>query len=49
VRIRSHLLLLAAERCPQVAIIDIGLPDISGYDVARRFWLSSTARLRLSR
>ena len=27
---------LAVERRPDVALVDIGLPDISGYDVARR-------------
>jgi len=29
-------LALAAERAPDIALIDIGLPDLDGYEVARR-------------
>jgi two-component system CheB/CheR fusion protein len=39
---------LAAERLPQVAVVDIGLPGISGLEVARRLRASYPAgRLRL--
>jgi CheY-like chemotaxis protein len=27
---------LIVERCPDIAFVDIGLPDIDGYEVARR-------------
>lgn len=37
-------LALAAERAPDVALIDIGLPDLDGYEVARRLRASPGGR-----
>ena len=37
-------LALAAERVPDVALIDIGLPDLDGYEVARRLRASPGGR-----
>jgi PAS domain S-box-containing protein len=40
-------LALAAESSPDVALIDLGLPDISGYEVARRLRAAGGGRMTL--
>jgi CheY-like chemotaxis protein len=40
-------LALAAESSPDVALIDLGLPDISGYEVARRLRATGGGRMTL--
>jgi len=35
---------VAARVKPEVGVIDIGLPDISGYEVARRIWEEAWGR-----
>jgi PAS domain S-box-containing protein len=40
-------LALAAESSPDVALIDLGLPDISGYEVARRLRAAGGERMTL--
>jgi two-component system, sensor histidine kinase len=38
---------LAVEHRPDIAIVDIGLPDVDGYEVARRIRAASGKRMRL--
>src|SRR5205823_789071 len=38
---------LARERDPAIAIVDIGLPDIDGYEVARQLRTQSNGRIAL--
>ena len=39
----------AAHQAPDVAILDVGLPDISGFELCRRLWYASASLCSMSR